>query len=224
MSLNEKSFRPFETSLDEGEALNVLKDAASRADDGEIFLERRRSESLSFDDGRLRNAAYDSAEGFGLRVVRGETAGYAHSSETSIQALKRAAETAKLAAREGGGALDAGPARTNQRLYAPVDPLAGPAFAAKVETLREIDDYLRARDKRVAQVSANISGGLQEVEILRPDGERYADIRPMVRMDVSVIVEKDGRRESGHAGGGGRTAATGWRATSTARAPPPSPG
>ncbi len=204
MPLDHEPFRPFESSLDEGEALTTLRDAATGADDGEIFLERRRSESLSFDDGRLRNAAYDSAEGFGLRVVRGEAAGYAHSSETSIAAVKRAAETAKLAARDGGGTLETGPARTNQRLYAPIDPLAGPVFATKVETLREIDDYLRDKDSRVAQVSANISGGLQEVEILRPDGARYADTRPMVRMDVSVIVEKDGRRESGHAGGGGR--------------------
>ena len=96
-------FRPFETALDEGHALAVLREATAGADDGELFLERRRGESLVFDDGRLKNASYDAAEGFGLRAVRGETAGYAHSTEISEAALTRAAETARLAVGAGGG-------------------------------------------------------------------------------------------------------------------------
>ena len=132
----------------------VLRDATRGADDGELFLERRRAESLVFDDGRLRNAAYDAAEGFGLRAVRGETAGYAHSTEISEAALRRAAETARLAVGAGGGTLAAAPKPTNQRLYTDRDPFDDAEFAVKVEMLREIDAYLRGLDPRVVQVSA----------------------------------------------------------------------
>ncbi|MBA3325433.1 MAG: metalloprotease TldD [Rhodobacteraceae bacterium] len=197
-------FRPFETDLDPDRALGVLREATAGADDGELFLERRRSESLLFDDGRLKTASYDAAEGFGLRAVRGETSGYAHSTEISEAALKRAAETARLAVGTGGGTLAAAPRATNQRLYADLDPFDDAEFAVKVETLREIDAYVRERDPRVVQVSAALGASMQEVEILRPEGGRLAESRPMVRLNVSVIVEENGRRESGSFGGGGR--------------------
>jgi TldD protein len=197
-------FRPFETTLDEGRALALLREATAGADDGELFLERRRAESLLFDDGRLKTASYDAAEGFGLRAVRGETAGYAHSTEISEAALRRAAETARLAVGAGGGTLAAPPRPTNQRLYGDHDPFDDAGFAVKVETLREIDAYVRGLDPRVVQVSASLAASMQEVEILRPEGLRLAEARPLVRLNVSVIVEENGRRESGSAGGGGR--------------------
>jgi len=199
-----RRFRPFETAIDETRALAMLREAVAGGDDGELFLERRRSESLVFDDGRLRNASYDASEGFGLRAVRGETAGYAHSTEISEAALGRAVETARLAVGAGGGALAAPPKPTNQRLYTDRDPFDDAAFPVKVETLREIDAYLRGRDPRVVQVSASLGASMQEVEILRPEGIRLAEARPMVRLSVSVIVEENGRRESGVHGGGGR--------------------
>ena len=197
-------FRPFDDQLDDARALQILRAATDGADDGELFLERRRSEALVFDDGRLRNASYDASEGFGLRAVRGETAGYAHSTEISEASLLRASETARLAVGAGGGTLADGPARTNVKLYTDNDPMTDAAFPVKVETLREIDAYARDRDPRVVQVSATIAASLQEVVILRPDGTLVADTRPMSRVNVSVIVEKDGRRESGSHGGGGR--------------------
>jgi TldD protein len=197
-------FRPFETALDEDQALAALRDATHGADDGELFLERRRSEALVFDDGRLKTASYDASEGFGLRAVRGETTGYAHSTEISQDALKRAAKTAKLAVGAGGGVLASPPAATNQRLYTDHDPFEDAEFSVKVETLREIDAFVRDLDVRVVQVSASLAASMQEIEILRPEGGRLAEARPMVRLNISVIVEKDGRRESGSAGGGGR--------------------
>ena len=197
-------FRPFETHLDADAALARLRAATAGADDGELFLERRRSEALVFDDGRLRTANYDAAEGFGLRAVRGETAGYAHSTEISEAALARAAETARLAVGAGGGTIADPPQATNQRLYGDRDPFDDAEFAVKVEMLREIDGWLRARDPRVVQVSASLAASMQEVEILRPEGTRLAEARPMVRLNVSVIVEENGRRESGSYGGGGR--------------------
>jgi len=197
-------FRPFETALDEARALALLREAVAGADDGELFLERRRSEVLHFDDGRVRTASYDAAEGFGLRAVRGEVAGYSHATEIGEHALKRAVETARLAVGAGGGTLAAGPRPTNARLYADLDPIAGAAFPVKIETLREIDAFCRDLDPRVVQVSATIAAACQEVEILRPEGTLVRDVRPMTRVNVSVIVERDGRRESGTSGGGGR--------------------
>ena len=202
-------FAPFDENLDREVALAVLREAVAGADDGELFLERRRSEGLVFDDGRLKTASYDAATGFGLRAVRGEVAGYAHSTEISEAALRRAAETARLAVGDGGGTWADAPEGTNRKLYTDADPIAGAAFAVKVETLREIDDFCRALDSRVVQVSASIAASIQEVEILRPEGTSVRDVRPMTRVNVSVIVEHEGRRESGTAGGGGRIALDG---------------
>ena len=205
MSDNDAPFQPFETDLDRDAALRVLLDTTAHADDGELFLERRRAEALTFDDGRLRGASYDSAKGFGLRAVAGPVAGYAHSTELTEAALKRASETVKLAAAEGERATAAPPPTANQSLYIQESPLTGLSFSHKVELLKEVDDYLRSRDERVVQVSASLNGQLQEVAILRPEGGVLAEARPMARLNISVIVEKDGRRESGSSGGGGRT-------------------
>ncbi len=198
-------FRPFDSLLDRDRALALLREAVAGADDGELFLERRRSESLAFDDGRIRTASYDASEGFGLRAVRGEAAGYAHSSEISETALRRAVATARLAVGDGGGTLADGPAGTNRRLYTDADPMADAAFPVKIDTLREIDAWLRGRDPGVVQVSASVAASLQEVTILRPDGQVVTDTRPMSRLNISVIVEEGGRRETGSAGGGGRS-------------------
>ena len=198
-------FRPFETMLDREATLSLLREATQGADDGELFLERRRSEVLSFDDGRIKTASYDATEGFGLRAVRGEVAGYAHSTTITEQALRRAVGTARLAVGDGGGVMSAAPALTNRKLYSDADPLDGTAFPAKIDILREIDAYARGLDARVVQVSATLAASLQEVVILRPEGQVVTDIRPMSRLNISVIVEENGLRESGNAGGGGRT-------------------
>ena len=202
-------FRPFENDLDQDNSLALLRQAVAGADDGELFLERRRSEVLVFDDGRVKTSSYDASEGFGLRAVRGETAGYAHSTEVSESALKRAVETARLAVGDGGGSLADAPAATNRRLYSEDNPMEDASFPVKIDTLREIDAFARALDPRVIQVSATIAASLQEVEILRPEGILVRDARPMTRVNVSVIVEQNGRRESGGHGAGGRYALTG---------------
>ncbi|MEP5152642.1 metalloprotease TldD [Planktotalea sp.] len=199
-------FRPFEDRVSRETALEILQSACSGADDGELFIERRTAESLVFDDGKLKNATYDASEGFGLRAVLGEVAGYAHSTEVSETSLRRALKTTRLAVGSGGGTLADAPSPTNARLYSDADPISEVSFPAKVETLREIDAFLRDLDSRVVQVSAVIAASLQEVTILRPDGVEVSDTRPMTRVNISVIVEQDGRRESGSVGGGGRFA------------------
>ena len=192
--MTDAPFRPFETLLDEAAALALLRAATAGAEDGELFLERRRSEAIVLDDGRIKTASYDASEGFGLRAVKGDVAGYAHSTEISERALRRASETARLAVGDGGGVMAAAPLGTNRRLYSDADPMADATFPVKIDLLKEIDAYARALDPRVVQVSATLSAGLQEVEILRPEGLRLADIRPMARLNVSVIVEQGGRR------------------------------
>ena len=207
--MTDAPFRPFETALDQDAALARLREATRGADDGELFLERRRSEVISFDDGRVKTASYDASEGFGLRAVRGETAGYSHSSEISEAALKRAVETARLAVGEGGGTMAEAPRATNVKLYSDANPMEDAVFPAKIDVLREIDAFARALDPRVVQVSATLAASMQEVEILRPEGILVRDARPMTRLNVSVIVEENGRRESGGMGGGGRFGLTG---------------
>ncbi|MEM1067046.1 MAG: metalloprotease TldD [Pseudomonadota bacterium] len=206
---DQSPFRPFNSNLDEGRALAQLRAATEGAEDGELFIERRRSEALVFDDGRLKTASFDASEGFGLRAVNGDTAGYAHSTDLSDTGLQRAVATARLAVGAGGGVLADGPPATNRRLYTDADPMADAEFGAKVDTLREIDAYARELDPRVVQVSATVAASLQEVEILRPDGRILRDVRPMARVNVALIVEENGRRESGNAGGGGRVSLSG---------------
>lgn len=197
-------FQPFETHLDRDRSLKQLQETLVGAEDGELFLERSVSEALVFDDGRLKTASYDASEGFGLRAVCGEVAGYAHSTEISESSIARAAETARLAVGQGVKALASAPVGTNQSLYRSIDPTSEQPFSVKLETLREIDAFARDLDPRVIQVSASVAASHQQVAILRPEGGLVTDSRPMVRVTVSVIVEQDGRRESGMAGGGGR--------------------
>lgn len=202
--MRQDAFRPFVGNLDQDKALAVLQTAIAGADDGELFLERCCSEALVLDDGRVKNASYNSSEGFGLRAVKGDVIGYSHSTEITEAALQRAAATARVAVRDGGGNLAEGPAATNKRLYGDVNPIQDTIFVEKIETLKEIDAFCRDLDPRVVQASATIAAALQEVEILRPDGRILRDVRPMARLNVSVMVESNGRRESGTAGGGGR--------------------
>tara|TARA_B100000780_G_scaffold70627_1_gene47166 strand:+ start:732 stop:2153 length:1422 start_codon:yes stop_codon:yes gene_type:complete len=202
--MTDSPFRPFETHLDRDAAREILRNTLIGADDGELFLERCRSEILSFDDGRLRTSSFDASEGFGLRAVQGETVGYAHSTEVSEQAMRRATGTVRLAIGSGSGTLASVPMATNQKLYSDHNPLSDSTFPAKIDILREMDAFARGLDRRVVQLSATIAASHQEIVILRVDGPDVSDSRPMVRMNVSVIVEQEGQRQTGYVGGGGR--------------------
>lgn len=191
--------------LDQGRTERQVAEALSGADDGELFIEYSQSEMLAFDDGRLKNASFDTAQGFGLRSVAGEAQGYAHASELSEAAIARAADTVQAVTRGHSGALADGPAGTNRILYGDMNPLGEPSFEQKVKLLQEIDAYARAKDDRVQQVTCSLAGSWKAVQIIRPDGQRTADIRPLVRLNVAVVVGDGDRQESGSAGTGGRT-------------------
>ena len=176
------------------------------ADDGEFYLEYRQTEALVFDNGRLKQATFDTSQGFGLRAVKGEAVGYAHASDLSDQALARAADAVSAVRGGYSGSYAQAPVRTNVRLYGDENPLAAPGFDAKVRLLETIDAYARAKDKRVRQVSVSLGATWQVVEILRADGETYRDIRPLVRVNVSVVAGDGDRQETGSHGSGGREA------------------
>jgi TldD protein len=184
----------------EGIAANAL----AHADDGELFLEYSQSEALAWDDGRLKSASFDTSQGFGLRAVVGEMQGYAHAADLSEPALRRAAETVKAVQAGYGGSVAASPPGTNRQLYIDENPLGLEPFEAKVKLLAEIDAYARAKDARVRQVMASVAGSWQAVSIIRPGGHRMADIRPMVRLGVTIMVGEGDRQETGSYGMGGR--------------------
>ncbi|MSP04590.1 MAG: metalloprotease TldD [Acetobacteraceae bacterium] len=193
-----------DAALDLDRAAQITVDALAKSDDGELFLEYRESEQVSLDDGRIRTAGFNTSLGFGLRAVAGEATGYAHAGEISEPALRRAATTVSAVADGHAGTQAEAPRATNTKLYSDANPLSGMAFSARTALLGDIDAYARGKDGRVVQVSASISGEWQAVQIVRADGARVADLRPLVRLNVNLVVELDGRRESGSFGCGGR--------------------
>ena len=194
-----------DTELDRDRTERIVADALTDCDDGELFLEYRQTEALVFDDGRLKSASFDTTQGFGLRAVAGEATGYAHASELSEAALKRAASSIDaVKAGHSGEASDAPPG-TNRTLYVDDNPLSAQGFEDKVALLQEIDAYARGLDTRVGQVSASLTGNWQAVELVRADGTVRRDIRPLVRLNVSVVTKAGERQESGSYGIGGRT-------------------
>ncbi|WP_029013699.1 metalloprotease TldD [Niveispirillum irakense] len=190
--------------LDRSRTEALVRDALHGADDGELFLEYAQSEGLVWDDGRLRSASFDTSQGFGLRSISGEASGYAHASVLTEDAIRRAGDTVRAVHRGQSGTMSEAPIGTNRLLYASDNPLSLVPFEAKVKLLADIDSYARGRDSRVRQVSASLSGEWQAVQIVRADGSRVADIRPLVRLNVSVVVGEGDRMETGSYGAGGR--------------------
>ncbi len=194
-------YRP--DGLDPDAALRLTADALRGCDDGELYLQYIASESFSFDDGRLKSADFNTQAGFGLRGVSGETTAFAQANELSEAAIRRAAETMAVLD-PARGARPAPPRRTNAKLYTDDDPLGIIPFARKVALCQQIDAAARARDPRVSQVSVALSGSWSVIDIVRPDGFVAHDVRPLVRLNVQIVVEQNGRRESGYHGLGGR--------------------
>ncbi|TXC73664.1 metalloprotease TldD [Sphingorhabdus soli] len=189
--------------LDPDGAQRLVREALKASDDGELYLQYSASESFGFDDGRLKTADYSTDSGFGLRGVSGEMTGFAHANDISEAGIRRAAETLALLDPSKVGPAPA-PARTNRHLYTDGNPLDLVPFARKVALCQEVDAAARARDPRVAQVSVSLSGSWSVVEIVRPDGFIATDVRPLVRLNVGIVVEENGRREMGAFGIGGR--------------------
>ena len=189
--------------LDPAQAQAITREALARCDDGELFLQYTASEMFGFDDGRLKTADYSRDAGFGLRGVSGEMTGFAHANEISAEAIRRAGQT--LALLDPAANQLAGPPRaSNRKLYTDASPLDLIPFAEKVKLLEMIDAAARGRDPRVVQVSASLAASWSVVEVVRPDGFVATDVRPLVRLNVGIVAEQNGRRETGSFGIGGR--------------------
>ncbi|MBB3659526.1 TldD protein [Rhizobium sp. BK650] len=190
--------------VDEAAMRKHVGEALSGADDGELFIEHAQAESLTFDNGRLKGGSFNTEQGFGLRAVAGEAVGYAHAGDLSVSALKRAADAIGAVTRGYSGTYAAAPQRTNRKLYTDENPIGTPTFEEKVKVLTDIDAYLRGKNDKVRQVTASVAASWQVVDILRADGHRVQDIRPMTRINISVMVGEGDRQENGSYGQGGR--------------------
>ncbi len=192
------------SDLNDSKIDKIVSDSLLNADDGELYLEFCESESFVYDDQRLKSASFDVSKGFGLRAISNESTGYAHSSDIDESSLKKASNTVNFVTKGNKGSFNSSFNRTNKKLYHEVNPISSSLFAKKVETLKKIDEYARKQNPNVKQVSAALNGEWQVVRIYRPGGILVEDIRPLVRLYISVVLEKNGRLESGNRGTGGR--------------------
>ncbi len=182
----------------------TVDNALRGANDGELYLQYKQSESLTLVDGRVKDSSYNESRGFGLRIASGELVGFAHSNELTLQALVRASSAAALGKKNASGSRDVSPESNAATRYSTDQVIEQVAYEAKVELLQAVDCYVRGKDPRVAQVNASINASWEAVSLLRRGGEQYCDIRPMVRFSIQVVVTKNGKAGSGSAGGGGR--------------------
>ncbi|MDY0329356.1 MAG: metalloprotease TldD [Thiomonas sp.] len=178
-----------------------------KLDYADVYLQYTRSEGWSLEEGLVKSGSFDIEQGFGIRAVQGEKTAFAYSDEISEMALLEAADTVRSIARAGHGSARV-PADTRRSaarvLYGATDPISALNSHAKVALLQKVDRLARAKDPRVVQVMASLGGEHDVMLVLRSDGLLAADVRPLVRLSVNVIVEQNGRRESGSSGGGGR--------------------
>ena len=195
----------YESDLDSEKAGKMVVDSLFNTDDGELYIENSQSESLTLDDGTIKTANFDSARGFGLRAVVDEVTGYAYSSEISKKALENSSQSVQAAKSGYSGNIDQSPNKTNSNFYKSDNPISKQSFDSKIKILKELDNFARSLDSRVRQVSANLSGSWKAVKIIRSDGLELDDIRPLVRLNVSITIEsKNGKMEVGSYGSGGR--------------------
>jgi TldD protein len=196
--------------LDENRVARVLGDVMGYAvDHADVYFQAIREESWSLEDSIVKDGAHSIDQGVGVRALAGEKTGFAYSDEIVLPALLEAAHAARAIARAGDpGAVQAWHATSGRRLYLPIDPVESLDDPAKVRLLEDIDREARALDSRITQVMASLAASHDTILVMASDGTLAADVRPLVRLNVSVIIEHQGRREQGYAGGGGRFAYT----------------
>ncbi|MCB1768528.1 MAG: metalloprotease TldD [Candidatus Competibacteraceae bacterium] len=179
-------------------------------DSGDLYFQQRRAESWSLEDHQVKNASHAIQQGVGVRAISGEKTGFAYSDELIMPALLEAATAARAIAQQGGaGQLQVWRSSPRPALYEPLDPLDTLTAEAKVELLERLDAEARRQDPCVTQVMVSLAATQDVILIAGSDGTLASDVRPLVRVNVSVIVEQDGRREQGSSGGGGRVG-YGW--------------
>ena len=190
--------------LDFKKTEKIINESLRKADDGELFLEFKQSESFVFDDKKIKNASTSIDKGFGLRSVKDETSAYSHSSNISEASIKNAGKTVQSILSSSSKSKIVDPIRTNKKHYSNINPLNGFTSEEKTKLLKSIDEYTRKLDRRVKQVSVSLNGEWQAIHIIRKNGYHCGDIRPLVRLNISVTVDNGKRMETGSSGAGGR--------------------
>ena len=195
----------FEKSdLSRSEAENIISDTLQKCDDGELYLENSKSESILLDDNKIKNSSYNSDLGFGFRAISDEVVAYSHSNEISKNSLKQSSENLKSTLKSVKGTYNHQIPKSNKKYYENINPIEQKSLNEKIKILNEVNNYLRSKDGNIKQVTANFLGEQKSVEIIRSGGETLTDVRPLIRFNVSVMLEKNGRKETGVYGVGGR--------------------
>ena len=190
--------------LELNKAEKIVSETLNKCDDGELYMEETNSESIVLEDNKIKSSNYTTDAGYGFRAVTGDAVAYSHSNEISEQSLISSSKNLKSTHNKSYGNYNFEIKKTNQKFYDDVDPIETKSLASKIELLNLINDYSRSKDSSVKQVTANFIGENKYVEILRNGGELLKDTRPLVRINVSVMVEKNGKKETGVFGVGGR--------------------
>ena len=192
------------TELDLNKAEKIVSETLTNYDDGELYLEDTKSESIVLDDNKIKSSNYTKDSGYGFRAVNGDVVAYSHSNEISEKSLINSSKNLKSTLKNSKGTYNSEIKKTNQKFYNDIDPVDEKNLSDKINILNEINKYSRSIDGTVKQVTANFLGERKNIEILRSGGELLQDSRPLVRINVSIMVEKNGRKETGVYGVGGR--------------------
>jgi len=192
------------TDLTRNDVEEIVSDTLKNCDDGEIYFEDSKSESILLDDNKIKSSNYSSDLGFGFRAISDEVVAYSHSNEISKESLKNSSKNLKSTLKSSKGTYNHEIPKTNNKFYEDINPIEQKSLDSKLEVLNKVNDYLRKKDSTVKQVTASFAGEQKSIEIIRSGGEALTDVRPLIRFNVSVMLEKNGRKETGVYGVGGR--------------------
>jgi TldD protein len=192
------------TNLTRKDAENIISETLNKCDDGELYLEDSKSESILLDDNKIKSSSYSSDLGFGFRAISGEIVAYSHSNEISKDSLNQSSKNLQSTLKSSKGTYNHEIPKTNKNFYNNINPIEEKDLNSKLEVLNKVNNYLRSKDSNVKQVTSSFSGEQKSIEIIRLGGQSITDVRPLVRFNVSVMLEKNGRKETGVYGIGGR--------------------
>ena len=192
------------TDLTRKDTENIISETLNKCDDGELYLEDSKSESILLDDNKIKSSSYSSDLGFGFRAISGEIVAYSHSNEISKDSLNQSSKNLQSTLKSSKGTYNHEIPKTNKNFYNDINPIEEKDLNSKLEVLNKVNNYLRSKDSNVKQVTSSFSGEQKSIEIIRLGGQSITDVRPLVRFNVSVMLEKNGRKETGVYGIGGR--------------------
>jgi TldD protein len=192
------------TDLTRKDAENIISETLNKCDDGELYLEDSKSENILLDDNKIKSSSYSSDLGFGFRAISGEIVAYSHSNEISKDSLNQSSKNLQSTLKSSKGTYNHEIPKTNKNFYNDINPIEEKDLNSKLEVLNKVNNYLRSKDTNVKQVTSSFSGEQKSIEIIRLGGQAITDVRPLVRFNVSVMLEKNGRKETGVYGIGGR--------------------